>query len=626
MTIMYKKLLVALALYHCHAAIAQQDSTFTKQLDQVVVTATKFPTKSAETGKVITIIDQAVLGRSLGKDLAQVLTEQAGLVVNGATSNPGKDKSVFLRGAKNDYTVILVNGIPVTDPSGVGGAFDLRLFPIEQIERIEILKGAQSTLYGSDAVAGVINIITRKGVGKPAQLYGNASFGSFDTKKFYVGLNGQAEKTSYHVGFTHHESDGISEAADTTAAKSFDKDGFLQHAFQFGVDAEVLDGLQVKPFFRYSYFSGDFDDGSFADADNTYKATLLSTGAIATYKFNNGSVTAQFAYDEMGRIYNTSFGTSEFDGRNKLAEVYGQYNFSDHFQLLAGIDHRKQKMLQPDTSVTITSPYASVFLKNLGGFNMEAGLRYNDHNHYGNNTTYSINPSWLVNRNVKLFVNLASAFKAPTLNALYGPFGANPDLKPEKSRTIEGGVQASFFDNLLQARVVYFQRHTKDMIIYGPAFSYLNLDEQDDHGIEIEPTIQINNDLQVKLYYTYLDGELTTKTGGGKDTSFNNLIRRPKHSFGATVNYQVTKNFFISTNIYSYGKRDDLFFDMNTFSQQPVTLKAYMLWNAYAQYSMLNNRLRLFVDVKNITGSKYEEVYGYSTQKFNATAGLAVKL
>jgi vitamin B12 transporter len=265
-------------------------------------------------------------------------------------------------------------------------------------------------------------------------------------------------------------------------------------------------------------------------------------------------------------------------------------------------------------------------LKNLHGFHLEAGLRYNDHSHYGNNTTYSINPSYLVNKNLKIFANVASAFKAPSLNALYGPFGANPDLVPEKSRTWEGGLQASLFKDVLQARVVYFNRHTEDMIIYGPAFNYINLDEQNDYGFEIEPTIQINKDLQVRLYYTYVDGELTTKTGSGKDTSFNNLIRRPKHSFGATINYQVTKNLFVSTNLYSYDKRGDLFFDMTDFTQKPVTLKAYMLWSAYAQYSLVKNHLRVFVDVKNITNARYEEVYGYSTQKFNVTTGLAVRL
>src|SRR5690606_23932779 len=101
--------------------------------------------------------------------------------------------------------------------------------------------------------------------------------------------------------------------------------------------------------------------------------------------------------------------------------------------------------------------------------NLEAGLRYNDHSHYGNNTTYSINPSYLINRNLKVFANIASAFKAPSLNSLYGPFGSNPDLSPETSRTIEGGVQTSLFDGLLQTRVVYFQRRTEDMIVYGPS-------------------------------------------------------------------------------------------------------------------------------------------------------------
>jgi vitamin B12 transporter len=152
---------------------AQQDSLNTRQLDEVVISATKFPKSKSETGKVLTVIDQDQIKRSTGKDITQLLNEQVGLVVSGSNSNPGKDKSVYLQGAKNEYTLILLDGIPLNDPSSVsGGAYDLRLISLDQVERIEILKGSQSTLYGSDAIAGVINIITKRGGDKPAGFFG----------------------------------------------------------------------------------------------------------------------------------------------------------------------------------------------------------------------------------------------------------------------------------------------------------------------------------------------------------------------------------------------------------------------------------------------------------------------
>ncbi|HEX5026048.1 MAG TPA: TonB-dependent receptor [Agriterribacter sp.] len=626
-------ILAAVFLMSSISLRAQKDSVKSTSLNEIVITATRFPKKVSETGKVVNVISKQDLEKSNGKDLAQVLNDQAGLIVNGAYSNPGKDKSIYLRGAKTDYTVILVNGIPVSDPSGTGGAFDIRMFPVDQIERIEILKGAQSTLYGSDAVAGVINIITKKGADTPAQFYGGIAAGSYNTFKIDAGLNGSAEGSSYNVGFSHLETDGISEATDTTKAQNFDKDGFTRNTFSVDFDSRIAKGLHVKPYFRYSYFKGGYDEGSFTDADSRYKAQMLTTGAQLQCSFGKGTVTAFYDYDEINRSFADSYGTYPYAGNKNTIELYANYSPGEHLQLLAGINYNKLKMKDetanpPNPVAELTSPYLSFFLRNLGGFNLELGGRYNKHSAYGSNYTYSINPSYSINDRVKVFVNYATAFKIPSLQTLYGPYGANPDLKPEESATLEGGVQATLFSGLLDARAVYFKREIENVIVYGPSYQVENLDKQKDHGLEIESALHITKQLSVKLFYAYVDGEVTTKskTEPSKDTTYANLIRRPKHSFGTNIGYQLTPHFFVSTQINSYSSREDQFFDMASYTTKPVVLKAYTLWNAYAEYSFARKRIKLFVDVKNITNSKFEEVYGYATPGFNIIAGVRLTL
>jgi len=148
-------------LGHITSAQKQDSLQNVIALEEVVITASKIPITQRESAKPVQIIGKEKILRSEGKDLSQLLNEQTGIIVNGAYSNPVKNKNVFIRGASNQYALILLDGIPITDASGLGGAFDLRMIPLQQIERIEILKGSQSTLYGSDAVAGVINVITK---------------------------------------------------------------------------------------------------------------------------------------------------------------------------------------------------------------------------------------------------------------------------------------------------------------------------------------------------------------------------------------------------------------------------------------------------------------------------------
>jgi vitamin B12 transporter len=288
--------LIVLWLWVPNQMNAQPDSLSVRQLDEVVITATKFPKNKSETGKVLTIIDDEILKRSAGKDITQLLNEQVGMVVSGANSNPGKDKSVYLQGAKNEYTLILLDGVPVNDPSGIsGGAYDLRLISLDQVERIEILKGSQSTLYGSDAIAGVINIITKKDGDKPLEFSGMIGYGSYRTTRSYAGMRGKLSKFGYNISYSGFNTEGMSEAAEN-GTDSFDKDGASQNALQTTFNFNPNESVSVRPFFRYTKFDGQYDGGAYTDDPlNTYDATLINTGVQATYLFKK----------RVGLIYNT---------------------------------------------------------------------------------------------------------------------------------------------------------------------------------------------------------------------------------------------------------------------------------------------------------------------------------
>ncbi len=257
--------------------------------------------------------------------------------------------------------------------------------------------------------------------------------------------------------------------------------------------------------------------------------------------------------------------------------------------------------------------------------NVELGGRFNHHNQYGNNFTYSFNPSYLINDKVKLFVNITSGFRMPSVTELFGPYGSNPNLKPEKSNTQEGGLQAGLLNKKLQFTISAYNRNIKDVIIYG-GNGYENRDKQHDYGAELEMSYDVNEKLNIKLNYAYVDGKITQKLSG-KDTTYNNLIRRPKNNVHLFTGYHVTKNLFISSSLQITGKRTDTYYDPVTFLPSQVDLKAYALWNAYAEYYFLAKKLTVFVDVKNIANNKdYYEVYGYSVPGINVNGGIRFKL
>jgi vitamin B12 transporter len=621
-------------------------------LENVTLTASKFSTKTTETGKVVVTINRQQLEKAGSRDLSQVITELGGVFINGYTNNAGKDKSIYLRGGKVDYTLITIDGIPVYDASGIGSNFDIRYIPVDAVERVEILKGSQSTLYGSDAIAGVINIITRKGGTKPVSGSGVINYGRYNTWRANAGLNGAIKAFDYNVAFSHLRTDGFSEAQQpATVSTLYDKDWYKQNSVQANFGVQAAKGFRIQPFIRYSKNSGALDNDAFVDEkDFTYSAKNLQAGIKNTIGIGKAQVNVLYQLNKTDRAYLDDstqsrngfylFNQSAYKATEHFAEAFVVYPF-DAFRLTAGGDFRSSKTDYAATQISAfggskaaqsgdsvkqsQSSFYAALNYTKRDFSIEGGGRFNHHSTYGNNFAFNINPSYLLNKEVKLFANLSTGYKTPSLYQLFSVYG-NKGLKPETSLNLEGGAQFFFDDAKGQVRVTYFDRNVKDVIafFYNPATfqsSYINQDKQVDHGIEIDGSVNLTETIRLQGFYSYVDGKVTTKQGG-KDTTYFNLLRRPKHTVNLTLGWQLTSTFFASVNANSVGEREDVYFDPVTFVSQPKTLKPYTLVNIYAEYGFLQNRFKVFADFRNVTDEKYSDIYGYNTAGFATYGGI----
>jgi len=620
-----------------------QDSSRVSSLDEVVFTANKFPNKTSLTGKVLTIITKEQLEKAGGKDLSQILNEQAGIFISGSNSNAGKDKTVFLRGAAGEHTLITIDGIPVYDASGIGNNFDIRNMPIDNIERIEILKGSQSTLYGSDAIAGVINIITKKHSNKPLSTNAVLSYGSNSTLRANIGVNGKNGILDYTAGYTFYDTKGINEAVARTPNHT-DLDGLTQNSFQASIGIQPSSNFRIQPYVRFSKMEGDLDQGAFTDElDYTFSQKNFQAGVRNEIRFGNAQLNILYNYNDIERIYTDDsteskngfydYSKGTYNGKEHFAEAYIFFPLSSSTKLTAGIDYRNSNSDQSYFSVSSFGPslstlssdslnqnqlgiYSALNWNNSNGFNLEAGGRVNFHSEYGNNFVFNINPSILIKRELKLFANVSTGFRTPSLYQLFSEYG-NRNLQPEKSLNLEGGLQIFGPSDKWNARGVLFYRDIKDLIFFyfNPVTfqsQYINQDRQKASGVELELSYNITKATALKAFYTYTDGKIET-VQNGKDTSFHNLLRRPRNTFGINLGSQITKNLFVSSNFQSIGKRKDAYFDNMLFTTVRTTLDSYYLWDIYVQYALLNKKLNLFVDFRNITNSVYTEVSGFNT-------------
>lgn len=647
---MKRGFLLVAAVFSSSYLQAQQDSSSSTLLDQVIVTANKLPQKQNSTGKIITVISKEQLEKSNGKTIAQVLNEQAGIVVNGALNNAGTNQSLYLRGAATGRTLILLDGIPVYDPSLINNEFDLNQLAIAQVERIEICKGAQSTLYGSEAAAGVINIITTKStIEQPLQLQASVTAGNYSTLKTHLQVFGKIKRFSYTVSYSTAKTKGFSTATDTTGKAGFDRDGFNSSHLAATFNYAITPQLTAKTFFQQNRTSTAIDAGAFTDSkDYRIKNNGILTGAGLTYKSAGITVTGNYQYSENNRNIlddstdqpGTLFRGAYF-GQSQFVELVARIQLNPHVSLIQGGDYRHSSMnlynfgTYPasewgpagsyssalDSSISQSSLFSSLLVTGLAEkLSIDLGARLNVNSRYGNNHSYTFNPSYALTKQIRVMGSISSGYKTPSVYQLYSQYG-NQELKAEKSKTAELGLE--FQHRLFSSRVVYFHRTTQDAIDFNyVSYKYFNLTQLTANGAELEIKAMPVKGLNITGNYSYLKtSEVAQSRIDFKDTVYQYALRRPMHVLNLQIGYQATKGLYASISAKAVSKR----FDIGGYQKPDLLLPAYFIINAYAEYA-LTKQLKCFADVQNLTNKKFFDINGFTSIPFLLNTGIFFQL
>ena len=627
---MTRKLLTFLLIVTAAFANAQSDTLQGNKLDEVIVTANKYQQKQSTTGKVITVINKDQIEKNAGKTLSQLLNEQAGVTINGALNNAGAVQTVYVRGAASGRTLILLDGIPVNDPSMINNEFDLNLFSLDNVDRIEICKGAQSTLYGSDAIAGVINIITvNQDVTKPVNVKATLSEGNLGTFRGNLQVYGKKDKFTYSLRHARLFTNGFSSAFDSTGNKKFDKDGYDGNVTNGQLLFQASKELSLKSFLMYSRYKAGIDAGVFADEkDYTIDNSNFTGGTGFNYKKGIVTVNGTYQYSELKRNYfndslhrtSVIFEDNKYFGKTQFVELYSSLKLHRFLTFLVGADYRYSSYNNQYASISIFGPYNSVTRDtslnqkavygslNFSGvnskLNIELGGRVNKHSRYGTNSTYTFNPSYSITKDFRVFGSIASGFKAPTLYQL----SINENLKAEQSVNYEGGVQLN--NKKLNARAVFFNRKINNGIDYNYiTFKYFNYIKQVVNGIELEASVKPVKELSLSANYTWIASQETTQNRvTNKDTvTYDYSLRRPAHTINASIGWQpMSKLYFSLTGKYVSNRRD-----VGGFRKADVLLKNYFIAGAHVEFT-LNDHVKFFADGQNIFNNRFFDVRGYN--------------
>lgn len=597
-----------LSILCCMPAVAQ-----TVDDNEIIVTSSRLNQTQTEMGSSVSIISKDDIEK-LGFDFAvDAIAAAPGVTIN-QNGSFGGQASVRIRGASSEQTLVLIDGVSVNDPSSPGGGLDFSRIDTNSIETIEILKGPQSTLWGTDAIGGVVSIITKR----PESGFGGeafAEYGSFNTFRGGASVNGANDSGDYRLALTGIDTDGISKADEENG--NTEEDGYTSYTLSgrggFNLPADAR--LDISALYRDA--ETEFDSfvfgqqGNVGDGDELTKTEELSGSVSLKLPLLEGRLenVVILGYSDIDR-QSFSNGATGFgsEGDRTSLRYQGTLNIDEGQTLAFGAEHEKSTANDDDT--TIDGVFALYEYSPAEALTLTGGVRLDDHETFGSETTGRVAAAYNPSDVLTLRASWGQGFKAPTIFQTTffccGATQANADLQPERSEAFDIGAELRTPDGRGQAGVTVFTQDVENLITFSFADGgYSNIVGADTKGVEVFGSYQIKDWLNVEANYAYIDAE---------DNTGNALIRVPKNSGDVTVSLDPEGPLSGAILARFNGEEPDSGGDVESWSRVDLN-------GAYE----LNDSVEFYGRLANVFDDQYQQVIGYGTPGRSGSVGVRLR-
>ena len=599
-----------------------------EEADEIVVTALGIAQPTDEVGQAVTVIDEKTIETRQNVSVVDLLMTTPGVRFN-RTGSLGNVTSVSLRGAETTQTLVLIDGVKVNDPSGIGDQYDFGNLLVGNIRRIEVLRGSNSIAYGSQAIGGVVNIMT----GIPGEGFGgkaSVDYGYADTLNAKADVSGTSGILSGGVGVAYFRTDGISAVAPDFGGS--EKDGYENITGNARLKIAFTDDVSLD--LRGYYIHGDLDYDSFfgapTDSPDAAKSSQYIGYAGLNFALFDGKLTnrAAVTWYQQDRDYYFLRGNAPdfgYSGTNLRFEYESVYQPIDEVKLLLGYEHERPDYeffgfgSRESHRANIDSVYALAVVKPVEGLSMTAGVRQDDHSQFGGATTFGANANYTPNGGATNFrMSYGEGFKAPSLYQLYDTFSGNPNLKPERSKSYDIGFDQNLGSDRAVLSVTGFWRDTRDQLNYdNTTFTYGNLDRTRAKGVETTLTLRPVDALTFTAAYSYVDAR---DRSPGSATRGERLLRRAANAVSTSVDY--VWSFGLSTGATVTMVSDSV--DLDPVTRNRIQIDGYAVADIRASFPITDN-LEIYGRIDNLFDQEYATAYGYGTYGRSAYGGVRVR-